>query len=715
MKNIHLFSDNPLNTEKFLYYLKSSPSRTNAAREALKEGPKATPTEVASAQDRLRIMLKIADKRINTLSGRLKKNYKKIRERMVNLNNKLHDAIDAANGDYTKVSSDIIKKINAKIMKSTSMNWFRKSLMKGILKESARQVIKNGDISGFKDLFSLMTSPEKMKKRIEGHLFIALKKGDKMIISYRGKKTEFTVNAANKDLKWEMKGEDINKKTAHLALSGLWDTKKDRNIPDKLFYDFGKKNGTGQWAQLYRRVSTRKSKEAIAAKKKPAETKETKSLKEARLIKALTALFNNLPTQGIDQIIKGDIKDQLGKIDENINAGSHYAFPKGKDRALFTFTKSADGNYLRLTMKGEKEKGAGLRKAVNSQFYISISPEKEYKVLNPAKSSFDKNIQFAADPLNKKETLVAKKTASKKAPAAKTENFGKDPMLAIFKDISPEKQRQLRARLTAYGKEVRAEITKVLRTLTAGNLTVTLAFMKAVPGSIRDKQRALDAYKRRLQGISDKIKDDNGENIPKYVNQLAEAYKAIPNKLDYNMVRNRVMVAVKQPRIKGVVIASNVLNRTYQESPLEPSIAAPTKAVAAKEAKESAPTLTKWASKNEKILRNIRKEFILKNGTALQKMYGKYQENVLVRLSTLNTELKDPKITFKKAVEVCHNLRRGFRDLQKRAIEKKINYVDANVKKQISNMTTLDFPPAPANPTVAEQKLLATENQRINA
>ncbi|MFC1647695.1 hypothetical protein ACFL10_01735 [Patescibacteria group bacterium] len=701
MKNLYSFSDNPLNTEKFVNYgLKKGPKATIGAVEATK--PKASETQVAATMDRLRIMIKHLDKKKNNPK------FKKYWEKALKINTKLKGAIEKANNDYTKVSLVTLNKINREIIKNPKLNLYRRQLMRRMLVESAKAVLskgkRRGDISGFKDLFSLMNDGESRTETVKGNFkFTALKRGNKMTIKYRGTTASFTINAKGKDLKWEMKGKKIAKPRTKpsIALDGLDINKKKKKkigIPDKLYYSFAitktKKGSTGEWARLSKSVAP------VVAKKGPAKKLKTmaqlkaiaEKAKETAQLKIVKAIFDAAPSQ-----LKGVNLGKLKKLSVKLTPGNHISVPFKKP--AYTFKMSADKKYLRITKKGRKTEHT--TRPTNTVIYLSIPDN--YKTVHPAKPTFDKAITFGPDPLNPKILVIKKKP--KKAPVvAKAEKPKKGSVAAlIMKAATPEKQRQLRAKLRAYGKEVSAEILKVYKTL-SNNHTIRLAFLRAIPGSnIKDapaKVKILNKYRSRLKGIMDKIKGDQGENIPKYVNQLADAYKLIPKKLDWITAEEKVMVKVTDPKVKDMVIASNVLNRDFKQAPeAKPAVVAKKPTVSPKETVTAKPTLKKWTSKTRTDLKTLRRAFHGDEMYEFSKKAFKSAEKageVSDKFDDYYKQLKKPDLKFSIAADITTKLKRDTKIMMSHSA---FNDLDEKYQKSIKNLASLKYP----NPSTHEE------------
>jgi hypothetical protein len=409
-----------------------------------------------------------------------------------------------------------------------------------------------------------------------------------------------------------------------------------------------------------------------------------------------------------------------------------------KSKALFTEGLFNDDS-------GEKS----LSDQSNFYYYKSksaVSAYSKYKVKekiakaapNPAETKrkvLKKITTFKTKPKPKPAVKPAPRKVVAKAPSkpipTKLKQAAKQSEEAIKR--TPESKETIAA-LNNWGNSIATKIGHLTRNIYS-KITMAKQFMRA--STAKNKMNHLTRYKQALEGVAKKLKSSKGISKVNAVNKLAAVYKLLPKNLSTNWAdKYKIYVAAPPQTIAKLTVHPDILNKgakpgkrpavkpktavaskgEYSEpKPKAPQkvVAKPKAKIAAKETKEKTPGLKKWASQNDKMLRDIRREFILRNDRALHKMYSNHTSEVLTRLNTLNRDLKNPKITFVKAVQICKNLRTGFRDLQKKAKEKKIHYVGKNVKKHISDMTILEFPPAPKNPTVAEQKLIKTENKRM--
>jgi len=552
----------------------SAPKKSKEAKTS-KEGMKVS-TEVAKTMTKLNLLLPKLDKKVAHAKKKFlnyrwmekKKGPKwakkraewwnkyqrliKMKNKAVKINEQFQNIEEVKNKKYTKVAMETLNSLNDgldKAAKGAGID-LRGEILKNLAEKAFEDILVSeySNLAVLTNVFSMMNDSD---KPIKYKGLTVQKKGQKITLTYKGEKREYTVGAGGENLNWEIKDKD-GKKVRHnpkpLALSGIFTGTDIGFSVDAQQNYYRSKSAVNAYANVKGMVPEKAKVVKKAPKKTPAQLKAAKEAEaKQKLTKELTGIFTSIGKLGINEQVKGATLVKLKTIDSKVKANSYVRYPKGKNKSVFAFSKSTDGKFLRITMKSN-EKTKGLKKS-STQYYISIA--ENFKVVNPAKIGFEEDIKFAADPLNKKEVFKTKKVA-KKAPK-KTAPAKPDKNIALLKKAQGNLEtKENKDKMTKWGKGVAKNIEAVRKTLTSANLTVSMAFLKAVPDkNISAKQKVLNKYRYQLGEVAKKIKADKGENIPKYVNELAKAYKLIPKALaNKPLIKDKVMVTISKPPLQ---------------------------------------------------------------------------------------------------------------------------------------------------------------------
>lgn len=738
MKKLFSFENNPLNTEKFLYMVISRTPKANVEGSKSSNEKQKNDLQVAETMEKLSLMLGKIDDKINhfeekvkhyaaslrlvnknkskysanaknKIRDRLKDNsgvllkYKILQKRMQKTNEKLSKIETNKNGDYTKVAMETLNKINKTIDKQAKIWDFdlRKDIVANLHKNAFDAIKKNRtNLASVKDLFVMMKDGEKLSY---GKYAIS-KEGNKVTLKFGKVVKEFTISVEGKNLEWvikDAKGRRIRSKSKQLLANEVITKDKPDLSPHSRFYYY--KPGSAKNA-----YSKYKVKDKIKVAKAPrSQDAEKRTLAKVKVF-GVKPKVKTAPKRVVANLAKVEVRPttELGKRVE------------GKIKFFQTLLASI------IKKRGTDHKAAMQFSARYKEAYGKI--QKAIKSLNSAireKNTTKRNAKL--ERINNELNLVAQNTNSQFPPRL-LQKVAKLKKTAKSKEAIVETPETKKA-LKKWGQELSNRINRTANEV-YGRITAAKQFLGALKA--RNKMQHLTKYKNALAKVGKAIKATNGTAMIKAANKLADVYKLIPAGLD-PVWKKSFMIKLSAPPANQAKVAllPSLINKQQKVRKT------PNKAVASKPkpkpkavlarlkkvskpketiaAKEKVRGLSKWVSQNEKTLRSIRREFIIHNDTALYAMYGKSSTTVLTRLNTLNRALKNPKLSFTKAVEICHNLRKGFRHIQKQAKINNIKYVGKDVKRNIAKMTILKFPPSPKNPTVAELKLVKVENKRI--
>ncbi len=708
MKKLYSFSGNPLNTERFLYMaMKNKPKAKVEGLRRAKEGPKAATGEVAKTADKLNTLLTKLDKFTKKYPTNV--TYKKLHAKLLKINDRFQNIEAIKNGEYTDVLESTLSKINNQMDWNVDIRKFirkyRALAFENVYKSFLNPKSNNRNLSHLKDLVTLL--PKNYSKTLYGMKLTKYK--NKITIKYGKVVKKFTYHAVGKNLAWEFKdknGEKIpNKPPKQIALGGL---QTKTTLAGHYYY-----NPKSTKATFYKQKPTVTAAPKLTDTVKRSPTKVKVLGAKAKPTLRKVAVIEIRPTTALGKRAEGKIKHLqnwlklkigMARVDHNTAMKSSPEY-----RNAFNGIQTA----IKRLNAAIREKSTTRR----NQSLERINNELNL-VANNSKT------QFPAKLLPKK--AVAKKALKLKNVIIET----------------PETKKALKK----WGQKLGIKISKAANEL-YGRITLAKKFLSA--SKEKDKMKHLTRYKNALAKVGKAIKSTNGTDIIKAANKLTDAYKLIPSELskewkdkfkvkitappstkerialspsllkpqEIKKAPKKAVAAKSKPAPKPKVAIKKAVAAKPKPAP-KPKVAIK-KAVAAKEKKEvkaKRPSLKKWASQKDIALRNIRKFFILGNGgVVLQKVYGEHAVDVMTRINEINRGLRKPNISFMQAVKLRRSLMNGFRHLQKTAKEKKIYYtkIDSGTRDKISEMTVMDFPPAPKNPTVAEQKVINKENNRV--
>lgn len=557
MKNLYSFSENPLNTESFVYMRKTPKSRPV-------EGPRTTETlkastNIATTMTKLTLLVEHIDEKISFLANIKQKSkkgterfkwargrlilFKVLKKRMLALIKKLNKIEHIKEGQYTKVTLTTLNEINKEIDNACKIWGFnvRKSILKELKSKVFMEIVQKerANLFTLMQMFSLMKNNEIV--RYKGMKI--QKKGQKITVTYKKRKVEFNISTSGKKLKWiirDNQGERIRKKPRKSSvLEGLFDSDELSIVPEGNCY--------------YKPTSATKIYKNIIPVKKPKPAKKKLLTGEKKLVKKKEKIPKYIA--GYETIIK-DVKTKNSldpqaiqntwKIIQRLikTRRTTIVYPKTKPYRA-TFTRSTNGRYLRITVAHKNKAKA----KVKTQVYLAISRKKLHKF---NKTAFTNKIEFPEDPLNEKSRIIAYKKPKK--ITTKPLDWEKPA-----KEAKEARERQ--AQLNKWGKEIAGNIRKLMKKL-YNSQTIAFAFLKAASGkTTTEKMKVLNKYRYQLGLIAKKL-EKGGPNIPKYINKLAKVYKLIPNKLKEqdSSTTETVMVNVTLPPVK-VAILPNVLNK----------------------------------------------------------------------------------------------------------------------------------------------------------
>ena len=798
MKNLYSFSENPLNTEKFVFLSGRANPETRTAAPSTNESNKlASTTEVAKTMMKLATLLTAIDDKIAHAEEKFKvyrnselydkgaqkdpqkkafytrkrkewysklKAYKRIKDKIHTTNDKFKNIDAIRNREYGKVKLKTLTAINKEMDENARDSGvdLRQDALKDMMKIAFQRLIKDktANLSILTGLFSMMNNGD---KPLDHDGLKISKKGDKITIKYKDSVQTYTIKAAGKDMKWEIRGNGdlkVQKKVKTTAVSGLFENEGGPNVLSGMLHSYYKpKSAESYFKGVQKTIAAKKAKLQPKVAKKPVkpapkitEAKRTKPAKvkvlgqqpkPKRTAKvAPTTRRGNIATPGSSKETYKDLKkfERKGEVKESpatIAATNEWGKTLARDIGMFTsallsritvykgWVKSGKTmkqyQAFKRSMAGvgkEVKKADGVDKvrAANklAKVYkdylvglpVELKDKLKVKISEPPKNNAKVALHRSVFPVVPEGTPASKVMVAKKKPSKKPTKLSMLKKIAYAKPKAKPKQ-IARGKLKVEGSK---QTQKLVEKYSVKRKVYENA-SKLVNGLESGKSIDVKELAQTIHSSLSEIALVTGAKI----RDIVLRSKSGKMRMVISNSNGNTTITVEKSGVKHIIArteGSRFKIDGQQLAKLQGK-AKPKEAIAAKEGKERAPGLSKWASQNEKVLRNIRKEFIVDNDQALYKMYGENNSAVLIRLNTLNRALKNPKITFTEAAKVCKSLRRGFRDLQKRAKEKKVAFVRKDTKKNISYMTTLKFPPAPTNPTVAEKKLITKENRRL--
>ncbi|MFC1599574.1 hypothetical protein ACFL3T_00925 [Patescibacteria group bacterium] len=775
MKNLYSFSDNPLNTDKLVYLTIRKAPKSKIEGPAGSAEKQSDALKVAETMDKLSLMMGKIDDKIKFYEGKVAKHsilgnyakkyhprikrrlkwekgellqYKILKKRMEKVSEQLNKIETERDGSYSKVAMETLDKINTTIDKQAKI-WrmdLRKDML-GKLKNDAFKELQNNriNLASIKNMFVLMKSGETITHK-KGYKIS--RKGNKMVLEYKKITKEFSFSVKGKKLNWVIKDEkglDVSSKIQRGALEDLFEGESGEDSEglskETNFYYYKPESAVNTYAN-YRvkdkikaaKKTTTTTAAAVAeggsktpmkpkvlgrpkptVKRTPVKAKAAERKREYVTPASTTQATLNVAKQALRKV--PEVKESPATLKATNDWGNNLARDIGihtnallsritvfkawrkagktmKQYQAFKRNMGEVGKEVKTANGVDKIRAANKLAAVYRTYLANLPTEVEDKLKVKITAAPQNNAQIALnkavfpvvpEEAPKAKVMVAQKPKAKPGLDVKGDKMAKNVVEQYFKNHKISEAIATTLNSIENGSQINV---KALLNKTHGAMT-TIALVtgvKKITNVVESKSKQMQMKIEHVagskttltitrNGVEYKIAETNGKKLRINTQQLAKLKKAIP------------AGPTNAPAVK--------------------------KALAAKERKERTPGLKNWASQNAQMLKDIRKEFIVHNDAALTKMYPDHGSSVLIRLNTLNRSLNDPKISFVKAVQICKDLRRGFRHLQKRAKERKIAYVGKNVKANISTMTTLKFPPAPKNPTVAEQRLIKAEDKRL--
>lgn len=587
MKNLYSFSENPLNTEKFLYMaMKNTPKAKIEGPQRAKEGPKANEAvnKVAQTADKLNKMMTTLDKKISSLQEKVDKYkgldksklgpktasalaksvntlkyYKQLRVKLGQINKKFQNLDSIRNKEYSKTSIATLNSINREIDKH--MVDFRKTIMRDMAQEIQKSFLNNriGNVAMFKDFFTIMKNNE--TRSYSG--FTISKQKDTLSMSYKGEKMSLQFKVDPKSFKWSVlkDGKQISESASKTDIpieATASDTSQASGFPKSLLYSPG--NTTKAWARFYKVKDVLKPKQTAktAAKPKVAPKKAVAKL----------AKIEVRPTTALGKRVEGKIK------------------------VLQKWLKLKIG--IAKTSHDEAMKEPGYKNAFN-RIQTSI------KRLNAAIR--EKNTTFKNQSLERIDNelnLVAKNTKAqfpprllpKKVVANKAEKW-KDAVVE-----TPETKKALKK----WGNELGKRISSIADQL-YGRITAAKQFLAA--SKQKNKMKHLTQYKNALAKVGKEVQTTTGTDIIREANKLTDAYRLIPSGLSKEWKdKFKVKITAPPSTKEKIALAPTLLNKKPQEIKKTPK-----KAVASKPQPAPKPKVVVSKAKLASVSPKLAKEF----------------------------------------------------------------------------------------------------------
>lgn len=466
MKTLYNLFQTNLFCENRLIFQQGGPERTaERVPQAPKGKEKVSEQEVHEAWERIGQLGKKVEEMIKRQPDN--ENLKKLHEKLNKLDDKIYDGYKMETRwkpeKYSKVMRSTLDSINKLI--ATKFEDVRRDAVNDLTESFVKRFKDVGidDQAGSRlvGLFSLLNNNE---AKSYGDVTIK-REGNNIIIDTEGKTFTYKIKL-DKHNSWQIYDKDGTKIGRDNALTGLWE-----GAPKSF---------------VGKRVERTKSLKKPAPEAPKPEAKPKEKLKEKveekpeqKLFDALQPIFKNYKTVPAENM--KIIDDAAQKLDKKATMG----VPSDNPKAYLA--KSADGNYVRITIDG---------KDGPETVYYSIK-EKRFAETAKELMSVEEKTEFPEDMLNMRPEVIEKKVAKKpQKPETK---------VIEAKERKRKSKEQYSESLIKWAKDVRKYIDKVLKKVYS--LSMYRKLVANEKGGVDEtKRQNLEKFRSSLRDIRDQLK-----------------------------------------------------------------------------------------------------------------------------------------------------------------------------------------------------------------